>query len=87
MKKILCSLIALLGSMIMVACAEEVEYEPTALVIKTLDMAGTYDGTICISGEDREEICVEGIMRIEADGKKVRVTMSDAVDSLFDQEF
>lgn len=46
----------------------------------------TYDGTVSIGGAYLDE-CYSGIIRIDQDGDKVRVTVMDAVESDFDEWF
>ena len=71
-----------------IACNYNVNQDkPTTASIESTDITGMYEGTISISGKDREEICVEGAIRIDDDGDQIRITMSDAVDSIFNKEF
>lgn len=46
----------------------------------------TYDGTVSIKGTYLDE-CYSGIIRIDQDGDKIRVTVTDAVESDFDEWF
>lgn len=46
----------------------------------------TYEGTVSIRGAYLDE-CYSGVIRIDQDGGKVRVTVMDAVESDFDEWF
>ena len=46
----------------------------------------TYDGTVSIRGAYLDE-CYSGVIRIDQDGDKVRVTVMDATESDFDEWF
>lgn len=53
---------------------------------KQTTVPSTYDGTVSIKGTYLDE-CYSGIVRIDQDGDKIRVTVTDAVESDFDEWF
>ena len=96
MRNKLCSaLIILCLTGILIGCAKqtknepETEFEPTPLVIETDDWEpqGVFYGTIVINGQGIEETGYEGMMFITMDGEYIRITCTDAVRSLFGDEF
>lgn len=63
--------------------------EPEPLVIESANWTphGVFKGTIVISGEGIEDTGYEGIMYIELDGKKLRISCTDAVRSRYGELF
>ena len=70
---------------------EEKAFEPTPLVIETVDEEETISnptpGTVVIINPYNESQCWYGLMYINPDGEMTRVTLFDAVESSFDDNF
>lgn len=66
-------------------------FEPTPLVIETEDkeepISNPIPGTVTIVTPYQESECWTGLMYINIDGEMVRVTLFDAVESTFDDNF
>lgn len=77
MKNRICSVLIILCIVgVILGCTKQ-----TAPTIST-----TYEGTVSIRGAYLDE-CYSGVIRIDQDGDKVRVTVMDAVESDFDEWF
>lgn len=94
MRKRISVLIVLSALVLLTGCAkqttdQESEFEPEPLVIENSawEPNGTYYGTVVISGEGMEDICYEGAIFIEMDGKYIRISCTDAVRSRFAERF
>lgn len=63
--------------------------KPIPLVIESTKWKphGVYEGTIVISGEGIQESGYEGIMYIEMDGDKIRISCTEAVRSRYGELF
>lgn len=63
--------------------------EPEPLVIETNEWTphGVFSGTIVIDGEGIKESGYEGLMYIEMDGDKIRVSCTEAVRSRYGELF
>lgn len=69
---------------------EEEAFEPTPLVIETEDEAKVSNptpGTVTIVTPYQESECWTGLMYINKDGDMMRITLFDAVESTFDDNF
>lgn len=65
-------------------------FEPTPLVIETEDeetISNPVPGTVTIVTPYQESECWTGLMYINLDGEMIRVTLFDAVESTFDDNF
>lgn len=94
MRKRVSTLIVLSALAILSGCAkqtteQESEFEPEPLVIENSDWepSGTYYGTVVISGDGMEDICYEGAIFVEMDGKYIRISCTDAVRSKWNERF
>ncbi len=94
MKNKLCSITAVLClTTALFGCAEQTkEPEPDApkpLVIESTEWTphGVFEGTIVISGEGIAEAGYEGVLYIEPDGDKVRISCTGAVRSRYGELF
>lgn len=63
--------------------------EPVPLAIESTQWTphGSFEGTVVISGEGIEETGYEGIMYIELDGGRIRISCTDAVRSRYGELF
>lgn len=69
---------------------EEEAFEPTPLVIETEDeepISNPTPGTVTIVTPYQESQCWSGLMYINKDGDMMRITLFDAVESTFDDNF
>lgn len=69
---------------------EEKAFVPTPLVIETEDeekVSNPTPGTVVIVNPYNESQCWYGVMYINPDGEMTRVTLFDAVESDFDEQF
>lgn len=69
---------------------EEKTFEPTPLVIETEDeekVSNPTPGTVVIVNPYNESQCWYGLMYINKDGDMMRITLFDAVESAFDDNF
>lgn len=68
---------------------QESTYHPEPLVIKSTKWKphGVFEGTIVINGEGIQESGYEGIMYIEMDGNKIRISCTEAVRSRYGELF
>ena len=69
---------------------EEKAFEPTPLVIETEDeekVSNPTPGTVTIVTPYQESECWTGIMYINKDGDMMRITLFDAVESTFNDNF
>lgn len=94
MKNKLCSMaITLCLAGIFFGCAEQTKATeldaPKPLVIESKEWTphGVFEGTIVISGEGIAEAGYEGIMYIEPDEDKVRISCTGAVRSRYGELF
>lgn len=96
MKNRLCStLIILCASAVICGCAEQTNEpeqpakEPEPLIIERHEWIphGVFEGTIVISGDGLEEAGYEGIMYVEPDGDKLRISCTGAVRSRYGDWF
>ena len=76
MKNKLASLLILFTACAILGCTKQTA--PT--------IPATYEGTVSIRGSYLDE-CYSGVIRIDQDGDKVRVTVMDAVESDWDEWF
>lgn len=96
MKNRICSaLTALCLTAALSGCAEQTKEpepeitEPVPLVIETHEWEphGAFEGTVVISGEGIEETGYEGVMYIEMDGGRIRISCTGAVRSRYGELF
>lgn len=96
MKNRLCSILAILClAGIIFGCAEQTKdlepeaYAPEPLTIESTEWTphGVFEGTIVISGEGIAEAGYEGILYVEPDGDKIRISCTGAVRSRYGELF
>ena len=93
MKNKLCSVLAILCmSGAIFGCAEQTkapatELEPLVIESTQWTPHGVFKGTIVISGEGIEDSGYEGIMYIELDRDKIRISCTGAVRSRYGELF
>lgn len=96
MKNRLCSALAIFCLAVIISgCTEQTKgsgepaREPVPLVIEPTQWTphGVFEGTVVISGEGIEETGYEGIMYIEPDGDKIRISCTGAVRSRYGELF
>lgn len=71
---------------------EEQQKEPTPIVVEIKEAepegpVGTYQGTVTIVTPYQDRECWAGLIRIDMDGEKMRITVMDAVESTFADNF
>ena len=70
---------------------EEKTFEPTPLVIETVDkeesISNPVPGTVVIVNPYNDSQCWTGLMYINKDGDMMRITLFDAVESTFNDNF
>lgn len=69
---------------------EEKAFEPTPLVIETVDkeqVSNPVPGTVTIVTPYQESECWTGLMYMNPDGDMMRITLFDAVESTFNDNF
>lgn len=96
-KRITSALIALTLLFSLISCGDtkqttEAEaIEPTPLVIETVDeeeaISNPKPATVTIVTPCQDTQCWTGLMYINPDGEMTRVTLFDAVESIFDDNF
>ena len=92
---LLTTTIALIFTLFPNQTTEQIEPEaevvaPTPLVIETVDeerVSNPIPGTVTIVTPYQESECWTGLMYINKDGDMMRITVFDAVDSTFDDNF
>lgn len=96
MKNRLCSALAIFCLAVIISgCTEQTKgagepaREPVPLVIEPTQWTphGVLEGTVVISGEGIEGTGYEGVMYIEPDGDKIRISCTGAVRSRYGELF
>ena len=100
-KKFISVLTVIFLSLSLVNCAvnnnEVVSEEPKSPQPLILEMenkspqednpVGVYEGSITITGPGVEAVCYEGVVLIQMDGNKIRITSTDSIRSNFNDLF